>query len=141
MSGSPDAGEVLLGGDDDQPSPRSFGVTFAVVAVVYGLWPLLVRQPVRGWPLVVAAMLGAIATIAPRLLALPSKLWHRLGLALHHVVNPVVMGVLFYLAVTPFGVIMRWRNPDLSRRFALDRAAPTYWITRPGAESSMRRQF
>jgi hypothetical protein len=127
--------------EEEQPSPRNFGLTFAFVFVAYGLWPLTRGGSVRGWALVAAAGVTTAAFAAPALLDYPGRLWHRLGLVLHHIVNPVVMGFLFYAIVTPFGLLTRWRNPAWSARFRVDRTAPTYWIERSGAASSMERQF
>ena len=70
-------------------------------------------------------------------------LWFRFGLLLHSVVNPVIMGVVFYVAVLPTGLVMRALGKDLLRlKFEPDR--DTYWIARqpPGpAPETMKDQF
>lgn len=55
--------------------------------------------------------------------------------------NPLVLGFLFFAAVTPMGLAMRALGKDpLRRRF--DRAAATYWIRRdPPGPGPMSRQF
>jgi hypothetical protein len=73
-------------------------------------------------------------------LAPANKVWLMIGLAMHRVVNPVVMAVVFYLVLTPFGVVMRRVNPQLARRHRPDATASTYWITRAGY-SPMDQQF
>jgi hypothetical protein len=84
-----------------------------------------------------------VALARPALLAPINRLWTRFGLLLHHIVNPIVMGLMFYLAITPIGVLMRLLGKDpLKRRF--DPAAATYWIQRqPGDPKSqtMINQF
>ena len=71
-----------------------------------------------------------------------NRLWMKLGLLLHRVVNPIVMGLLFYGTILPTGLIMRLRGRDLLR-LKREPAADTYWIARtPGpAPESMRDQF
>lgn len=134
-----------LGRSDDarMGSERGFGLVFAAVFAVIGLWPLIAGEPIRAWALVLAAAFLVVAMAVPRLLKPLNVVWFRIGLALHHVVTPVVMGVLFYLTVTPTGLIMRALGKDpLNRRF--DRDAKTYWIERdpPGpAPETMKNQF
>jgi hypothetical protein len=71
------------------------------------------------------------------------RLWLRVGLVLHRVVNPLVLGVMFYGVITPFGLAMRWAGRDpLRKRF--DPLAQSYWIERrpPGpAPETMSNQF
>jgi hypothetical protein len=133
-----------LSGDDEviQPSSRSFGLTFAVVFAVVALLPLWRGQPARAWAVVVAFALAGVALVAPAVLAPLSDLWQRVGLLLHRVVNPIVLGALFYLAVTPFGLVTRWFGKGLTGRLRPDPKAGTYWISRADVPpSSMRNQF
>lgn len=124
-------------------SDRSFGLVFSIVFCLLGVWPVFHHRPVRiGW---LAASLGVllIAFAKPRLLAPFNRWWTRLGALLNRVINPVVSGILFYLVVTPIGVLMRWSGSD-PLRVRLDPRAETYWIRRdpPGPEPpSMIHQF
>ena len=124
-------------------SDRSFGVVFTVVFTVVGLWPLIGGGSVRLWSLVVAGLFLLAALARPRVLAPLNRLWTRFGLLLHKITNPVIMGVVFFLAVTPTALIMRALGKDpLHRR--IDRSAKTYWIDRqpPGPEpETMKQQF
>jgi predicted membrane metal-binding protein len=126
------------------PSLRSFGLTFAVVFAIIGLWPLIRHGlDVRYWALGVAAAFLALTFIAPQLLSPLNKVWFAFGLLLHKVVNPLVLGIMFIVLLTPLALIMR----ILGKRFmptGFDTAASTYWITRepPGPEpQSVRNQF
>ena len=124
-------------------SDRSFGFVFTGVFLVIGLAPLLHDRPMRIWSLAVAAAFLAVALVRASLLAPLNRLWTRFGLLLHKVVNPIVMGVIFYLAITPFGLAMRLIGKDPLRR-GFDRAATSYWVDRtpPGpAPQSMSHQF
>jgi hypothetical protein len=98
---------------------------------------------VRGWAIVVAAASLATALLRPSLLAPLNRLWTWVGLLLHRVVSPLVLGVLFFLVVTPVGLLMRARGKD-PLRLRSDRVSNSYWIERrpPGpAPDSMRNQF
>ncbi|MEX0696121.1 MAG: SxtJ family membrane protein [Dongiaceae bacterium] len=124
-------------------SDRSFGLVFAAVSLVVAglsLW--------RGgwvWPygLAAAAAFGGLALAAPRALAPLNKAWLLFGLLLHRIVNPLVMGLMFFLVIAPMGLVMRLGGKDFLR-LKFDRKAPTYWIARepPGpAPETMRNQF
>jgi hypothetical protein len=125
-----------------EPSSRSFGFLFTVVFALIGVTPWLRGGPVRLWAIAVAGILGLTTLAAPRVLAPLSRLWLRIGLAMHRVVNPLVMGALFYLVVTPFGLVRQAMNKGLTPRLVKDPRASTYWITRAGQPASrMDQQF
>lgn len=130
--------------DESKPgSDRNFGLTMAAVAAILGSLPLL-RGAAPHWILlIIAAAFAALSVAAPRLLFPLNYVWFRFGLLLHRIISPVVIGAVFFLCVTPIGVIMRWLGKDvlsLRRRPEL----PSYWIVRdpPGPEpGTMTNQF
>ncbi|MBM3565043.1 MAG: hypothetical protein FJX42_02895 [Alphaproteobacteria bacterium] len=124
-------------------SERAFGIVFAVVFALIGLWPLPATGGVRTWALIVAALFLAAAFLAPNVLKPLNRLWFLFGMLLHRIVSPLVMGLLFFLTVTPIALIMRLLGKD-PLRLQFDRTAKSYWIKRtpPGPEpESLRRQF
>ena len=124
-------------------SNRSFGVVFAVVFAMIGLWPVPFGGLPRWWAVIPALMFLALALIAPRLLSPLNRAWFYVGLALHRVVNPVVMAIIYYGTVVPMGLILKARGKDLLR-LKRDPQAESYWIPRdpPGpARGSMTKQF
>jgi hypothetical protein len=130
--------EPAAGGSD-----RSFGLVIGAAFVVIGLWPLLGARGPRLWSLLIAATFVGVALWKPRLLAPLNRGWTRLGLAMHRVTSPVVLGLVFYTTVTPIGLLLRALGKNvLGRRW--DASRTTYWIPRvpPGpAGDTMRRQF
>jgi len=122
---------------------RSFGIVFTVVFCIVGAAPLIGGGGIFWWAVGIAGMFLALSLIRPRTLAPLNRLWTKFGLLLHHIVNPIVMGFLFFLVVTPIGLLMR----ALGKRplnLEFDREAKSYWIERepPGPEpESMKQQF
>jgi predicted membrane metal-binding protein len=124
-------------------SDRSFGLLFAAVFGAVGLWPLFDSDPPRYWALGLAAAFAVVASMRPAWLRHANDLWIKLGLLMGRVVNPIVLGLLFYLVITPFGLVARLFGKDLLR-LRIDRTAKSYWIERtpPGpAPETMRQQF
>ena len=124
-------------------SNRVFGLVFAVVFGLVGLWPLLDGAGPRWWALFPSGAFFLFALFLPRYLASLNRLWTRFGLLLHRIVSPVVLGLIFAVAVTPVALILRRCGKDpLQRRF--EENVESYWIVRsdagPPAET-MRNQF
>jgi hypothetical protein len=124
-------------------SERSFGLTIAAVLLLlssFNWW-----HAGRSWPWLtgIAAFLMTAALVHPPALKGLNQLWFKFGMLLHKVVNPVVMGLLFYGAVLPTGLVMRAMGKDLLR-LKREPEAGTYWIRRvPAGPSpeSMKDQF
>ena len=124
-------------------SNRSFGLVFAVVFAVIGFWPLIWSGSPRIWALTIALVFLALAIVAPAILAPLNRLWLKFGLLLHKVVNPLVMGLLFFFVITSTAIVVRLLGKRLLDT-AFDPNAESYWIYRdpPGPEPvDMKNQF
>lgn len=121
-------------------SERSFGFVFAAVFTIIALWPLISGSAVRYWALGIAAVFAVTALAAPRILAPLNKLWFKFGVLLGAIVAPIVMFLLFFLAVTPTAIIMRALGKDLLLQ-KIDKSAVSYWIEREEPVGSMKNQF
>lgn len=126
------------------PSERSFGLLMAGVA---GAAVLLFAWRAQAWAAVIAAILSggllAAALLAPSVLALPNRLWFRVGMLLNRIVSPVVLGAIFFLIITPVGLVRRLTRSD-PLRLALRRDLPSYWVAREKtaiAPDSLKNQF
>ena len=131
--------------DTKTPSERGFGITFAVVFALLAVW-LWLRKDLPIWAgasAVLSVATLAAAFLAPHVLRPFNRLWFKFGMLLHHIVTPVIMGLLFYLVVTPMGLVMRAMGKDFLR-LKTGPDAGNYWIERQpetDAKTSMKNQF
>ena len=124
-------------------SERSFGIVMAVVFALIAALNLWHEGRVWPWLGGIAALFLAAAYLWPAGLKPLNKLWFRFGLLLHAVISPLVMGLLFYVAVLPTGLVMRAMGRDLLR-LKREPDSDSYWIVRrpPGPEpQTMKDQF
>lgn len=124
-------------------SERSFGIVFAVFFTLVAALPLLQGGSVRLWSAGLAVLFVFVAFVVPGVLRPLNLIWFKFGLLLHAIMNPLIMGLLFFFTVTPIALIMRVLGKD-PLRLKADPSAESYWIDRtpPGPEpETMKYQF
>ena len=121
-------------------SERNFGVVFGAVFAIIGLWPLRHGEAFLIWPLVVAGIFFGLGLFAPKLLAPLNKIWFKFGMLLGAVIAPIVMALVYFVAVTPTGLFKRATGADLLRQ-KLDADADSYWLNRNEPIGPMKNQF
>lgn len=125
------------------PSNRSFGMVATLFFAVIAFIPLLSGRNVRLWALSLMFLIGAVTVIKPVLLSGMNILWNRFGLLLHKLTNPIILAVLFFAVLAPFGMIMRVFRKD-ALNLIFDPQAQSYWIlpdSQEKAVQSMINQF
>src|ERR1700739_702646 len=108
-------------------SDLSFGLVFTVFWIVVAIAPVRYGGSPRVWAAALATILLGFSVIKPTLIGPLNLRWHKLGRLLQKFTNPIVMAILFFSAVTPFGLVMRLLNWDVLR-LRWDREAASYWI-------------
>lgn len=125
------------------PSLVNFGGTFAVVFAIIGFIHVPFGGGVIAWALVVSAGFVAVTFTFPRLLSPLNWLWFQFGMLLHKVMNPLVMGLIYFGFLVPMALVMRAFGKRFLR-LGREPEADSYWIERspPGpAPSSLSQQF
>ena len=88
-------------------SNRSFGIVFFVVFFIIAIYPLLNDGSVRLWSLIISIIFLILGLLNSKILSPFNKIWFKFGLLLGKIVSPVVMGFIFFIIVTPIGLLMR----------------------------------
>ena len=120
-------------------SNRSFGIVFFIVFLLIALYPLLKGNDLRIWSLVVSLIFLALGLLNSKILTPLNRLWFKFGLLLGKFISPLIMGIIFFVVVTPIGIIMRLLKKDLLN--LKYNKKETYWIDKSGPKSKMKNQF
>ena len=120
-------------------SNRSFGIVFFIVFLIISLYPLTNSQDIRLWSLFISLAFLFLGLINSKILNPLNKLWFKLGIFLGKIISPFIMGIIFFLMVTPTGFIMRILGKDLlNLKYNHNKS---YWIEKNEPKSKMKNQF
>ena len=120
-------------------SNKSFGVVFFLVFLLISLYPLINDGNIRIWSFVISIIFLILGILNSKILSPLNKIWFKFGLLLGKVISPIVMGIIFFIVVTPTGLILRLFQKDvLNLKFNNNN---TYWIEKSGPKSKMKNQF
>ena len=120
-------------------SNRSFGIVFFVVFLLIALYPLTYGGEIRIWSVITSLIFLVSGLLNSKILTPLNKLWFKFGILLGKIISPVIMGIIFFLVVTPIGLIMRLLRKDvLNLRYNKNKS---YWIEKGGPKSKMKNQF
>ena len=120
-------------------SNRSFGIVFFVVFLIIALFPLINDGNIRLWSLFVSLAFLVLGLLNSKFLSPLNKIWFKFGLFLGKIISPIVMGLIFFIVVTPIGILMRILKKDLLNLKMNNNKS--YWIEKSGQKSKMRNQF
>ena len=120
-------------------SNKSFGVVFFIIFLIVSIYPLINNGELRIWSLSTAIIFLILGLLNSKVLTPLNKLWFKFGLLLGKVVSPLIMGIIFFLVVTPTALIMRIIGKDLLNLKFNNKKS--YWIEKSGPKSKMKNQF
>ena len=120
-------------------SNRSFGIVFFIVFLLIALYPLIYSGEIRVWSAIISLILLALGVLNSKILTPLNKLWFKFGIFLSKIISPLIMGLIFFLVVTPIGLIMRIFGKDvLNLKYNKNKS---YWIKKTDPKSTMKNQF
>ncbi len=118
---------------------KSLGLLFFFVFIIISFWPLLNGGNVRIWSIVIAIIFLTLALVKPQILNPLTKLWIKFGELIGKIISPIVIGLIYFVILTPIGLLMRIFNKDLlNLKFSKE---SSYWIKRETKLNSMDKQY
>ena len=121
-------------------SNKSFGIVFFIVFLLIGIWPLINNETYRLWSFVISIIFLILGLSNSKLLTPLNNLWFKFGIFLGKIISPLIMAIIFFLIVTPIGIIMKILKKDLLN-LKFNNKKETYWIEKSGPNSKMKNQF
>ena len=123
----------------ESSSNKSFGLVFFTVFLVIAIYPILKNGDIRIWSLIISIIFLILGLINSKILTPLNKIWFKLGLFLGKIVSPLIMGFIFFVVVTPIGLLMKILKKDLlCLKFNNEKS---YWIEKNNIKSRMKDQF
>tara|TARA_B100000965_G_C19467586_1_gene702608 strand:- start:377 stop:760 length:384 start_codon:yes stop_codon:yes gene_type:complete len=121
------------------PTNRNFGIVFFLVFLVISLFPLLNNESIRIWSVIIAFVFLVLGLINSSILSPFNKLWFKFGIMLGGLISPFVMGLIFFIVITPTSFLVRLFGKDLLSLKKSDKK--TYWVKKSIIKSEMKNQF
>jgi len=121
------------------PTNKNFGIVFFIVFLLIALWPILNKNEIRIWSLVVSLIFLILGLINSIYLTPLNRIWLRFGILLGNLVSPIVMSIVFFLVVTPIALMMKLSNKNLLGLKKNNKKS--YWINSSKIKSKMKNQF
>tara|TARA_B110000003_G_scaffold32481_1_gene30254 strand:+ start:107 stop:490 length:384 start_codon:yes stop_codon:yes gene_type:complete len=120
-------------------SNRSFGILFFFVFLLIALYPLTYLGDVRIWSVIISLFFLVSGLLNSKILTPINKLWFKFGIFLGKIISPLIMGIIFFLVVTPISFVMRLLGKDvLNLKY---NKSNSYWIEKNSLKSKMKKQF
>ena len=121
-------------------SNKSFGIVFFIFFIIVSVWLFFKNGEFIIWPIIVAVVFLILGLANSKLLTPLNKAWNQFGILLGNFIAPIVMGIIFFLVVTPTGLVVRVMGKDLLR-LKKNKDKKTYWINKDYYKTSMKNQF
>ena len=120
-------------------SNRGFGIVFFILFLIIALYPLIRGQEIRIWSLLISLIFLTFGLMNSKFLTPLNKLWHKFGILLGNIISPIVMGIVFFMVVTPTSIILKIFSKDILN--LKKNNSKSYWIDVENKNSKMKNQF
>ena len=119
---------------------RSFGLLFFIVFLAFALWPLTKKGEINLYLISFALIFLILGLLNSKILTPLNKSWIKLGELLGRIIAPIVMGIVYFVILTPISLLVRLFGKDLIG-MKFNNSLKTYWIKRKKHLGTMDKQF
>ncbi len=124
----------------EQTSVKSFGILFFLVFLIIGFWPKIAGDEIRLWSIIISIIFLVLGLINSKVLVPLNKYWIKLGEFLGKIIAPIVMLIIYFVIVTPIGLLLKMFQKDILN-VKSDKKLNSYWIERDKDLGPMKNQF
>ena len=123
------------------PTNKNFGLVFCFVFFLIFLEPIIRNEELRYWSIIISLIFLILGLTNSKLLKPLNKIWYKFGLFLGKTVSPIIMGIIFFLVITPTSLLLKLFNKDILNIKKKKKNIKSYWIEKSEKRSSMKNQF
>ena len=120
-------------------SNRSFGIVFFIFFLLVSVYFYLKYGEILFWTIAFSLVFLILGILNSKLLTPLNKLWFKFGILLGNIISPIIMGIIFFLVVTPTALLLKLFNKDVLNLKKNNNKS--YWINRSKVVNSMKKQF
>ena len=134
---------IMTNSENQLPSNKKFGLFFSAIFVLIAAYAYFkFRIEFAVFALMTSALFAIAAFLTPQILTPLNRLWFSLGLLLGKIVSPIVLGLIFFVLITPVSFVTRLFGRDELK--IKKRTVESYWVDRspPGPQAaSFKNQY
>ena len=119
---------------------RSFGLLFFIVFLAFALWPLTKKGEINLYLISIALIFLILGLLNSKILTPLNRSWIKFGELLGRIIAPIVMGIVYFVILTPISLLVRLFGKDLIG-MKFNNNLKTYWIKRKKHLGTMDKQF
>ena len=120
------------------PSNKSLGIVFFIFFTIISLYPIMGGGQFRFWTFSIGLIFLILGLINSKMLTPFNLIWINLGLKLGGIIAPMIMTLIYFLLVTPIGILMRQSKDPLNLK---KNGKKSYWIKKDKNIGTMKNQF
>ena len=120
-------------------SNRSFGIIFSIFFFLISVYPFFKNGSIYYWSLIISLIFLILGLLNSKILSPLNFIWFKFGILLGKIISPIVMGIIFFLIVTPISVLLKIFGKDVLKLKYHNKK--TYWVDKNDVKSNMKNQF
>tara|TARA_Y100000816_G_C25994189_1_gene519349 strand:- start:574 stop:957 length:384 start_codon:yes stop_codon:yes gene_type:complete len=120
------------------PTNRNFGIVFGIIFLLLSFYPAIFNEKINIIFLCFSLCFFVLGILNSSLLTPLNKIWLKFGIILGNIISPLVLGFIYFIIITPIGIIMRLLKTDLLNLKKSNKES--YWIKKVN-NSDMKDQF
>mgnify|MGYP001273885474 CR=1 FL=1 len=118
---------------------KNFGLVFFLIFLIFSLFPIFQSGNIRIWTIIPAITFLILGLLNSPILTPLNKIWFKFGILIGNFISPIVMGLVFFIIITPIALIMRILRKNL---LSLTKSKnKSYWVEKSSIKSKMKNQF
>lgn len=118
---------------------KYFGIILSIILIIYCVYDFYINE-LQILLLLFTLTLLLVSLFKPSILNPITKLWVLLGITLGKIISPIVLGLVFFIVVTPTSLIRKIIIKDPINQ-KINKKLKTYWQKTNSYDTNLKNQF